>query len=65
MHKNIDGPKYVQMGGLVHKIERIADSIVHIPSPQISPGSTEQRTKNHFNGGNINGIIAEMASRHT
>lgn len=35
-----EGLKYMQMGGLTLKIDRIADGIVHIPSPQINPEAT-------------------------
>lgn len=34
------GPKYMQIGGLILKIERIADGIVQIPSPHMSPEAT-------------------------
>lgn len=35
-----EGPKYMQMGGLILKIERIADGIVQMPSPHIKPEAT-------------------------
>lgn len=35
-----EGPKYMQMGGLILKMERMAEGIVHIPSPHIKPEAT-------------------------
>jgi len=35
-----EGPKYMQIGGLILKIERTAEGIVHIPSPHIKPEAT-------------------------
>lgn len=34
------GPKYMHMGGLILKMERMADGIVQIPSPHIRPEAT-------------------------
>lgn len=36
----VEGLKDMQIGGLILKIERIADDIVHIPSPHIKPEAT-------------------------
>ncbi|KAJ6424128.1 hypothetical protein OIU84_024997 [Salix udensis] len=35
-----EGPKFMQMGGLILRIARIADGIVQIPSPHIKPEAT-------------------------
>ena len=34
------GVKFMQIGGSILKIDRIADGTVHIPSPQIKPEAT-------------------------
>ena len=36
----VEGPKYMQMGGFILKMESIADGIVQIPSPHIRPEAT-------------------------